>query len=34
MSHSVPRNRHMVTIVFLTFFVMSLLTSFEHRNYG
>jgi FHS family L-fucose permease-like MFS transporter len=27
MSHSVPRNRYMVAIVFLTFFVMSLLTN-------
>ena len=27
MSHSIPRNRYMVAIVFLTFFVMSLLTN-------
>ena len=26
-SHSMPRNRYMVAIVFLTFFVMSLLTN-------
>jgi len=31
MSRSIPRNRYMVSIVFLTFFVMSLLTNILGR---